>query len=415
MIRSLPPKDSSSLALVHPTASEQHTQILNNSKIWRGALALDPYVRREQHLANVKLTMEGGITFWILVDTAENVPEGSDRTVLAGCETLRKRALVAHHGQVENVICHGVASVFSAEEFRGRGYGARMMEELGKRLETWQGEQGRSYLSILYSDIGKRFYTKHHWRPYASSHMQLPPLTGTASVTVRLPQSTPLTASDLPPLCALDEELLSTKLAKLASSGSMTKPAVAIIPDAAVMAWHHAREDFVAKELFGRVPPIKGAQVLIPCPASPTGRRRAWGIWTRMWHNTDLSQVKDNTLHLLRLCIEPAPGDYELESNFVEDTQAVMTILSQAQRQAAEWAMQEVEVWNPAPAMKQAVKLLAQDWSTQGGKGVGEKWGVLVDRDAESICSLRWYGEKQEGDTSDGEVDWLESEKFAWN
>ena len=409
MANNLPTGDSTTLALVHPTPSEQDQQTLNNSDEWRGALPLDAYIRREALLANQQLTKDGGITFWVLVDTAENPPEGADRTIIAGCETLQKRALLAQNGTVTDALCHGVASVFSPAKYRGRGYGARMIAELGKHLRTWQQKQGRPQLSILFSDIGKKFYAKHGWHPYPSSHMHLPPLSGDMKVTVRLPASTPLTGSALAPLCALDEELLRQKLAIAAQEGyADAKPIMAIIPDAATIAWHLAREDFVAKELFGTTPPIKGAQVTIPCPATPMGKRRAWGVWTRLWYNEDTAVSKGNTLHLLRICVEPAPQGYDRESSFVEDTQAVMAILEQAQRQAGEWKVAEVEVWNPIPATRQAVKLLAQDYATQGGAG---EWGTLVDRDSESICSLKWYGE---GGTPGAEVEWIECEKFGW-
>ena len=415
MVSSPPPGDSPKLALVHPTDSEQHEQILSNSTSWRGALELQSYVGCEQHLANVQLTKDGGITFWVLVDTDESVPHGSNRTVLAGCESLRKRALILADGQLRDATCHGVASVFCPDRFRGRGYGARMIAELGHHLREWQNADGKPQFSVLYSDIGKVFYGKHGWVPYTSSHMHLPPLPSSASITIRVPPSTPLTASDLPPLCALDEELLRSKMSSLISREPGSKPVVALIPDAATLAWHHAREDYVAQTLFNKTPSIKGAQVLIPHPSSPMGKRRAWGVWTRVWQNVDITLTKGNTLHLLRICIEPGSAQDDPESIFVEDTQAVMAIFHQAQRQAAEWGMAEVEVWNPAPATQQAVKLLAQDWSVQGGQGVGEKWGTLIHRDSESICSLKWYDDLLEGNAREQAVEWIENEKFGWS
>lgn len=39
---------------------------------------------------------------------------------------------------------------------RGKGYAARMMKELGTKLDTWQQEDGkRADFTVLYSDIGK--------------------------------------------------------------------------------------------------------------------------------------------------------------------------------------------------------------------------------------------------------------------
>jgi predicted GNAT family acetyltransferase len=76
-----------------------------------------------------------------------------ERRVLAGCETYRKKALVAARGEVKEVVAHAVGSVFCPEQFRGRGYGARMMQEVGKVLESWQAEH--CLFSVLFSDIGK--------------------------------------------------------------------------------------------------------------------------------------------------------------------------------------------------------------------------------------------------------------------
>ena len=98
-------------------------------------------------------TKDGGITFWILVDST--LPP-NERPVLGSCESLRKRALVARCGKLEEVVSHGIGSVFCNPDYRGRGYAQRMMEELGKKLETWNQENGKmTDFTVLYSDIGK--------------------------------------------------------------------------------------------------------------------------------------------------------------------------------------------------------------------------------------------------------------------
>lgn len=74
--RHFPPKDSPSLHITQPTTSEEHTQSVANSTEWRGALALESYLRRELHLAKQDLTRSGGITYWVLVDSAEDVADG---------------------------------------------------------------------------------------------------------------------------------------------------------------------------------------------------------------------------------------------------------------------------------------------------------------------------------------------------
>jgi len=142
--------NSPKLQLVIATAEEAIAQSHKNATSWRGPLQLEAYLRRESHLASQAFTRDGGLTTWVLVSTAV---DASKRKVLAGCETYRKRALVTKKGQVEEVMAHGIGSVFS--EYRGRGYGARMMKELGEKLRTWQVAHQPCLFSILYSDIGK--------------------------------------------------------------------------------------------------------------------------------------------------------------------------------------------------------------------------------------------------------------------
>ena len=146
----LPPADSPSVRLAHPTREERLCQLNLNGVAWRGALALEAYLRREDYLSNQEATKDGGLTSWVLV----NEHEDGSRQVLCGCETYRKRALVASHGRVKETVAHGVGSVFCPEDKRGRGYAGRMMEDLGEHLKTWQSDD-ICLFSILFSDIGK--------------------------------------------------------------------------------------------------------------------------------------------------------------------------------------------------------------------------------------------------------------------
>jgi GNAT superfamily N-acetyltransferase len=146
----LPGGTSPSLKLTHPTEQEIISQWKKNGVFWRGPLSFEAYLRRERYLLQAPLAKDGGLTHWVLVDS-----DTEDRRVYAGCESLTKRALIARDGQVEEVLCHGIGSVFSPPEFRGKGYGLRLMKEIGPRLETWKTQRFASLFSILFSDIGK--------------------------------------------------------------------------------------------------------------------------------------------------------------------------------------------------------------------------------------------------------------------
>jgi len=198
VVQRLPDSQSPTLALVHPTPEEQLLQTQKNSEPWRGALSPDAYLLREKVLADQEFTRNGGITFWALVDAT-----AKHRVVLCGCETFRKRALVSRDGKLQEVLCHGVGSVFCPPEYRRRGYAHRMMYEVGKKLKTWQGG---ALFSVLFSDIGKEFYSLNGWEPFNSSHITVP--ASSVQTAVNLPEARPLYANDLAELCCTDEQLL---------------------------------------------------------------------------------------------------------------------------------------------------------------------------------------------------------------
>lgn len=151
----LPLSTSASLVLEHPTEAEKRATWLLNSQSWRGALSLPAYLRREEFLGNQPLTCNGGLSFWVLVDSS--TPSSNPRRILASCETIRKRALIAKPGRrVEEVVSHGIGSVFCDPQFRGRGYTGRMMRELGGKLDTSRREaETTTGFTVLFSDIGK--------------------------------------------------------------------------------------------------------------------------------------------------------------------------------------------------------------------------------------------------------------------
>jgi len=152
----LPDSKSPSLALAHPTTEEYTDITTSNAASWRGALPIVSYLRREKALAQTSFTKDGGITFWALIDTA-----AEDRTVLASCESLRHKALVLQHGKVQDVICHGICSVWCKPEMRKRGYAARMIQELGDKLGSWQADERDVMFTVLFSDIGKVAKPEH--------------------------------------------------------------------------------------------------------------------------------------------------------------------------------------------------------------------------------------------------------------
>ncbi|KAH7095874.1 hypothetical protein FB567DRAFT_42359 [Paraphoma chrysanthemicola] len=390
----LPRGDSPTLQLVHPTEEEKLIQFNLNGAEWRGALSIPAYLRREDVLSNQALTQDGGISYWILVDTSLKGnpldPSSGARLPLASCETYRKKALVWNDGKLQETICHGIGSVFCASHLRGRGYAQRMMRELGKALRTYQTGDGVECLfSVLYSDIGKKFYNTFGWEPFNSSHIAIP---GVPKVIDGLPVVQPLYAEDLAELCAFDVASLRQSLERRPKG---SKAAVALLPDIDTIRWHHAREEFVGTELRGDRPKVKGAIV-----GSEKGKR-VWCIWTRMWS----AERKDNTFHLLRLVIEnggwedTAISHPNGQSEDHSHDAAIAAIMVFAQREAQDWGMAQVQIWNPSSVTVRAAQRL-------------DPKARVIDRDEESIASLQWFPEHN-GPMAD-EIDWVANEKYAW-
>jgi GNAT superfamily N-acetyltransferase len=383
----LPDKNSSNIQLDLATDEEYYAQQQANSIEWRGALSLEAYLRREVHLANQALTKDGGFAGWALVCQA---PGESKRRVLCGCETLRKKVLVARNGKVEQAIAHAVGSVFCPPAYRGKGYAGRMMADVGKRLQSWQSDASQPVLlSVLFSDIGKQFYARNGWQPFPSSHVSL-------RATHSSPQSFPpvryLQSEDLPDLCRLDEQFIRQRFAK---SRSEERTEVAFLPDVETMRWHHAREEFLAKELFDRYPDIKGAMTGEP-------GSRVWCYWTRVYTNPQ--EDAPNTLHILRLVVEdenfsdfaPATQGGVDKSRDSPVVRSIAALFAAAQSEATKWNMKEVQIWNPTSTTLAAAQVL-------------ESTAAVQHREKESIASLRWYGEE-----SWENVDWICNEKYGW-
>lgn len=206
-----------------------------------------------------------------------------------------------------------------------------------------------------------------------------------------------LLADDLPDLCRADEAALRARIAQPASQDSSL--VVALIPDIKTILWHHAREEFVASELFDKQPRVKGAIV------NGGKGSRVWCIWTR----TFVNEADGGTLNVLRLMIE---GEEDLEpQSLAEDSPraslqsthqqrviAAASVLRAAQLEAATWSMKDVQIWNPTPTAMMAIKHLGSSAS-------------LIHRDEESIASLRWHTPELAPGTI---IKWVANEKYGW-
>ena len=216
-------------------------------------------------------------------------------------------------------------------------------------------------------------------------------------------------------LCAIDEVLLKSKLAK-----SDAKVSVAIIPTATTIKWHHVRECFLAKELFNRDVEVMGAMV------DNEPGKRAWCLWQRTYYRKGPrrsdSTLSENTMHIIRLVLEdgldnkPAgsrssnPQPSKITSTKVD---AIAALLLAAQLEAAKWEQDSVELWNATPVSALAANRALQAASQSDAISTIEP----VHREKESVCSLLWHGSDTESalkNTSWKDVEWIGNEKYGW-
>lgn len=379
-----PASTSDDLVLV-PASDLEYLQTWHlNAGEWRGPLSLEQYLRRERTLQTIDLTKDGRITAWIL--TSDKIPRNADgtRPILASCETLLKHAYLAKNGKLQEILAHGIGSVYCRSEYRGNGYAGRMMVELGKVMETWQQPNGtKGTFSVLYSDIGVKFYSQRGWKVFPSTHIHLAQINESTYNSIKAKASLPdvedLTAKDLPNIPMIDQleqELVDKSTSEPAISH------VAIRPDLPHLQWHIAREEIQARDLSvpGGIPLVKGAI------HKETGTAL---VWSRVY----ASKEAENQLHVLRTVVDPSRSAAEPKIQ-----SALASLLLRAQLEASRWNMQNgVEVWSPSDAVVNAAQILHE------GKKI-----EVISRDKEHVCSLKWVG------GSDEEVVWVANEKYAW-
>lgn len=171
---------------------------------------------------------------------------------------------------------------------------------------------------------------------------------------------------------------------------------MAVIPDARTIQWHQAREDFFAKELFGKQAESKGG--MVDCGPG----RRVWCYWQRNWAKAEVDD--GNKLYILRMVIEDdeaedfAPASHEgvAAARDGDTALAVAALFAAAQAEASQWTLSRVECWNPSSVSVAAVQHIDSD-------------ARVEHRDTSSITSLQWYGEGMWSD-----VDWVCNERFGW-
>ncbi len=213
-----------------------------------------------------------------------------------------------------------------------------------------------------------------------------------------------ISTMDAEPVCQIAIEQVKAEVTQTSQQTPPGTSIIAVSPDVDHMVWHHAREEFQAKSLFNKDTAIKGAVdpatgcALIWCRVWREGENDGIDVLktvipgivddpsegvlsSRTWSSTSSQSATDSAEHSI--------GAYRIR-------QSLAALLLRAQLESAIWKMQGgVEIWSPEGVVIAAVKVLNKNEDVK-----------IVVREEEHICSLRWE--------SEGEVEWLANEKYAW-
>ena len=392
-LSSLPDSNSPDLCLTHPTPDECVKIWSNTAASWRDALTDSDYLKEQLFLTRAPLAKENGMTTWILVEK-NDLPD--QRRILCSCETYLKRSLMSDTvGKVEEVIVHGIASVFCPVDYRRRGYGTRFMSELAKALRTWRADQAKIAGSILYSDIGHSYYAPHGWQPNPTNwHVEFPPMK-----ISNFSRTQEIMEGDLTELCQRDETIIR---AAMAAPADGVKKRVTILPDLDHMLWHIAKEIFITERLFGKIPRAKGA-------IAGSSGSQVWAIWTHRYYGHLDAGSPGNVLYILRLVVEGDDSANKPQINSdrengvraagqEEKVGALIAVLQHAQAEAAEWRLDYVKLWEPTPWVLDVIT---------NSKIIHS----VAKREKDSVACCLWYDGIGRAEAAPV---WISNEHYAW-
>ncbi|HEX8823406.1 MAG TPA: GNAT family N-acetyltransferase [Archangium sp.] len=216
--------------LVEATEAQKAERDALTHSEWGTLLNVEGYAAREQRL-RAHPWSRADMRTWLLCD------EGG--SVLASCETFRTDSFLRPPGgELLPGDSFAIASVFTEERLRGRGYATRLMDLLAAELER----QPRAHAGLLFSDVGPRIYARSGYQELPAWDWQLSPAPGAPGESV----AELLRESDLPRVL-----------------GRLRRPEVPFFfwPSPAQLDWHLERGRIYVEHLGCSLPASVGATV----------------------------------------------------------------------------------------------------------------------------------------------------------
>lgn len=137
----------------------------------------------------------------------------------------------------------------------------------------------------------------------------------------------------------------------------------------------------MGKQLTDKVPTVKGAM-------APSGKR--WIVWNRFFNQKELT--------ILRIVDMDEKVNRDNGNEVDVGAEEMLLLLKVAREEARKWGMDEVVIWSPGERVVSAAERM-----------MGRKVKA-VDRDMDSVASLRWNGKGGR----DANIEWELNEKFGW-
>ncbi|MBN1204171.1 MAG: N-acetyltransferase [Myxococcaceae bacterium] len=219
------------MRLVLATDAQKAERDVVTYPAWGPPLSVEGYMEREERL-RAHPWSRAELKSWLLC--------AEDGGVLASCETYRTDSLLrAPDGALTPGDSFAIASVFTEERLRGRGYATRLMDLLAAELER---ASPRAQSALLFSDVGAAIYQRSGYQEFPAWDWRLAPEPGEPSALVdRL----------------LTEAELGAALAR------MRRPEAPFFywPTAAQLDWHLERERIYAELMPRPRPEANGATV----------------------------------------------------------------------------------------------------------------------------------------------------------
>ncbi|CAJ0836443.1 10079_t:CDS:2 [Entrophospora sp. SA101] len=339
----LPPFNLDELVLVEATAEQAIITQRNTYEEWGyPQFTVDEYLQREVVLKDLDYTREN-FQIWVLV------PANDTKTLQV----------------IASLIYYGIATVFTPKKYRKNGYASKLLCLLQEKLQDKSNNNNNAHFSVLYSEVGPKFYSKLGWKlyPHSDLHSDL-------KLRDQLPSKIPSQVKLLEDVDSLKSIIEYDCDLALKEFKQLRTSSVLILPSYPCYEWLLRRNEYRTKIDGKKQANIRGAVVV---------KNNKEGI------------EGEDILGFIIWCHDF--GDKELLAlRFRSDGPATTRILmNQAKLEAKKFDFNSVIVWNLDP------KLFKRDE------------GKIVER-ASSLPQLAWHN----ADNKNENLIWFLNEKYSW-